>query len=238
MNFRLVNLHAYQGLPLRKVLSFEEVDPNSPLHTRALTITGYELRAQVSARPKSVAYELEILEDPPAVGTYEFLLIFGGVEYPIEIEVEAGELAKDLQAKFIAAVKGLLLALGVCAPSCMQAHEVVVAALWPGVAWSLALVSQPEADQVDVNLLQDNIPLAEFTVTSAVVIDQLEVTLLLPAAITGSIPAAGDGPYLWRLIGVKVTDPGDPEGDPPVAPTYDLDNVLPLARGHLTVGRA
>ena len=99
MNFRLVNLHAYQGLPLRKVLSFEEVDPNSPLHTRALTITGYELRAQVSARPKSIAYELEILEDPPAVGTYEFLLIFGGVEYPIEIEVEAGELAKDLQAK-------------------------------------------------------------------------------------------------------------------------------------------
>ena len=239
MNFRLVHLHAYQGLPLRRVLPFDEPDPVSPiLHTRALTITGYELQAQVSARPKSIAYALETLEDPPAPGTYEFLLIFGGVEYPFEIEVEEGELAKDLQAKFIAAVKGLLLALGVCAPSCMQAHEVVVAALWPGVFWSLALVSQPEPDQVEIKLLQDNAPLAEFTVTSQIVVDQLEITVLLPAAVTGSLPAAGDGPYLWRLVGVRVTDPGDPEADPPVAPTYDRDDVLPLARGHLTVGRA
>lgn len=133
MSFRLVHLHAYQGLPLRRVLSFDEQDPVSALHTRALTITGYELQAQVSARPKSVAYELQILEDPPAPGTYEFMLIYGGIEYPIEIEVLEGELAKDLQAKFIAAVKALLLALSVCAPSCAHANEVDIVALWPGV---------------------------------------------------------------------------------------------------------
>ena len=238
MMFRLVHLHAYQGLPLRKELSFEEQDPVSPLHTRALTITGYELQAQVSARPKAVAYELEILADPPKPGVYEFLVVFGGVEYPISITVEPGELAKDLQAKFIAAVQALLLGLSVCPPSCSQAHEVDVVYPWPGVEWSLALVSQPEAGQVEVKKLQGNAPMAEFTVSSAVVVDQLVVTLLLPAAVTASIPAAGDGPYLWRLVAVRVTDPGDPEGDPPVAPTYDRDDILPLARGHLTVGRA
>lgn len=236
--FRLVHLHAYHGLPLRKVLRFDEQDPVSPLHTRALTITGYELQAQVSARPKAVAYELAILKDPPKPGPYVFKLIFGGVEYSLTITVVAGELAKDLQTKFIAAVQALLLGLSVCPPSCSQAHEVDIVYPWPGVEWSLALVSQPEAGQVEVKKLQGNAPLAEFTVSSAVVVDQLEITLLLPAAVTGSLPAAGDGPYLWRLVAVRVTDPGDPEADPPVAPTYDRDDILPLARGHLTVGRA
>lgn len=236
--FRLVHLHAYQGLPLRKVLRFDEQDPVSPLHTRALTITGYELQAQVSARPKAVAHELAILEDPPKPGPYVFKLIFGGVEYSLTITVVAGELAKDLQTKFIAAVQALLLGLSVCPPSCSQAHEVDIVYPWPGVEWSLALVSQPEAGQVEVKKLQGNAPLAEFTVSSAAVVDQLEITLLLPAAVTGSLPAAGDGPYLWRLVAVRVTDPGDPEADPPVAPTYDRDDILPLARGHLTVGRA
>lgn len=238
MIFRLAHLHAYQGLPLRKVLRFDEQDPVSPLHTRALTITGYELKAQVSARPKAVAYELGILKDPPKPGAYVFALVFGGIEYSLTITMLPGELAKDLQAKFIAAVQGLLLGLSVCPPSCSQAHEVDVVYPWPGVEWSLALVSQPEAGQVEVKKLQGNAPMAEFTVSSAVVVDHLEVTLLLPAAVTGSIPAAGDGPYLWRLVGVRVTDPGDPEGDPPVAPTYDRDDVLLLARGHITVGRA
>jgi len=238
MIFRLVNLHAYQGLPLRKVLSFDEQDPVSALHTRALTITGYELQAQVSARPKAVAYELKILEDPPKPGVYEFMVVFGGIEYPISITLLPGELAKDLQTKFMAAVAALMLGLSICPPSCMQAHEVDIAFPWPGVEWSIALVSQPEEGQVEIDKLQGNAPMAEFAVTSEVVVDQLVITLLLPAAVTGSIPAAGDGPYLWRLIAVKVTDPGDPDADPPVAPTYDRDDVLPLARGYLTVGRA
>lgn len=238
MIFRLVNLHAYQGLPLRKVLSFDEQDPVSALHTRALTITGYELQAQVSARPKAVAYELVILEDPPAPGVYEFAILFGGVVYPISITLDEGELAKDLQTKFIAAVQALLLGLSVCPPSCSQAHEVDVVYPWPGVEWSLSLVDQPEPDQVEVKKLQGNAPMAEFTVSSTVVADQLNVTLLLPAAVTASIPAAGDGPYLWRLVAVRVTDPGDPMDDPPVPPTYDRDDILPLARGHLTMGRA
>lgn len=236
--FRLVNLHAYQGLPLRRVLNFEEQDPISALHTRPLTITGYELVAQVSARPKAIAYELEILEDQPATGDYEFLLVFGGVEYPFTVTVEEGDTAKDMQAKFIAAVKALMLGLSVCPPSCMEAYEVDIVYPWPGVVWSLALLSQPEPDQVEVDKVQDNAALANFTITSQVVGDQLAITLLLPAAVTASIPAAGDGPYLWRLIGIRVTDPGDPNADPPVAPTYDRDDVLLLARGHLTVGRA
>ncbi len=140
--FRLVHLHAYQGLPLRKVLSFDEQDPVSAPHTQALTITGYELQAQVSARPKAVAYELKILEDPPAPGVYEFLVIFGGVQYPISITLEQGDLAKDLQTKFMAAVKALMLGLSICPPSCMQAHEVDIVYPWPGVEWSIEVVSR------------------------------------------------------------------------------------------------
>lgn len=235
---KIVNLHAYQGLPLQYSLRFEEQDPGSPLHTRPLTITSRMLRAQVSARPKSKAYEINILEESPAVGTYEFLINFGGVDYPIEVELEAGEGAKELQAKIIAAIKGLLLALAVCAPHCSDVYEINVVSPWPGVEWTLALVDQPEDDQVEVEVVQDNAPLAIFTVTSSVVVDQLVVAMLLPAAVTAVLPAAGDGPYRWHLTAIKVTDPGDPDADPPVAPTLDRDDQLLLARGHLTVGRA
>jgi hypothetical protein len=226
MFLRTINLHVYQGLPWSKTITFEEQDPTSPLHTRALDIDGRVLRAQIDARPKAKAYGIKILQDPPEPGTYVFMLIYAGVEHELEILLLTGELAKDLQAKIIAAIKDLHLALSACAEKCSNAFEIVVAAPWPGLEWSLSLVSQPAAGQVEVDLLQANEPLVEFAVTSAVVNDKLAVTLALTTAKTGAIPAAGDGPYRWRL-----TAPASGVVD-------DLEDQLLLAHGLVTIGRA
>lgn len=226
---RTVQLKVYQGLPFSKDISFEEQDPASPLHTRPLDITGRTLVATVSAKPKSKAYELKILDPNPLPGVYEFLLTYGGNDYEFEVELLEGEGAKDLQEKIIKAIKGLGLGfvIGVCAPSCADAYEIVIAGLWPGLDFTLEIVDQPVADppedQIELDILQDNIPLAEFAVASEVVEDQLVVTLKMSGAVTGGIPAAGDGPYLWRLLA-----PLD----------LDAEDVLLLARGHLVVGRA
>ena len=240
---RIVHLKANPGLPLVKKLYFDEPDPNSPLHTRPLTVTDYTLVAVVGSPPKSKAYEIEILQDPPAPGIYEFMIIFMGVEYPFEVELLPGEGAKELQEKIIKAIKALGLGhvFAACAPSCAEAYEIVVAGWWPGLEFQLLLVSQPVTDppedQIDVDELQGNAPLAELTVTSQVVGDQLEITVKLSAAQTGGIPVAGDGPYRWHLTGVRVLDPGDPDADPPVLPTNDPDDVLELARGNLVMER-
>lgn len=226
MFLRIINLHVYQGLPWAKTIYFDEVDPTSPLHTRALNVDNRIVRAQIDARPKAKAYAIEILEDPPAPGTYVFLLIYAGVEYPLEIELLPGETAKDLQAKIIAAIKGLHLGLSACPEKCSNAFEIVVAAPWPGLEWFLSLVSQPEAGQVDVDLLQDNAPLVEFDITTTVVNDKLAVSMVLTTAKTGAIPAAGDGPYRWRMTAIL-----QGEGDIP-------DDQLLLAHGLVTIGRA
>ena len=225
MFLRTIHLALYQGLPFSKTINFDEQDPSSALHTRPLNIDGRNLRAQIDARPKAKAYGIVINADPPEPGVYVFLLIYAGIEHELEIELLPGELAKDLQAKIIAAIKDLHLGLSVCAEKCSNAFEIIVAAPWPGLEWSLALISQPGED-VDVNLLQDNTPLAEFTVSSEVVGDFLTVTLVLTFAQTGAIPAAGDGPYRWRL-----TAPAQGEGD-------NLNDQLLLAHGLLTIGRA
>lgn len=226
MFLRTINLHVYAGLPFSKAIRFEEEDPASTLHTRALDITGRTLKAQVDARPKAKAYEIEILEDPPAAGLYVFLIVYAGVEYEIEVTLEEGELAKDLQTLIIDAIKDLLLGLSACAAKCSNAFEIIVAAPWPGLEWTLSLVSQPEAGQVEVGIVQTNTPLVEFSVSSAVDVDQLVVTLTLTTAQTGGIPVAGDGPYRWRLTAVATVD--DVE---------DPDDALLLARGLLTIGR-
>lgn len=224
---RIVHLKVLQGHPFVKKLAFEEQDPTSELHTRPLTITGRTLVARVLAAPKSKAYEIKILKDSPAVGDYVFLLVYQGVEFPIEVEVLPGEGAKALQEKILAAIKalGLGFILGACAESCAEAHEIVVAGWWPGVEFTLTLVEQPEDDppQVDLDLLQGNIPLAVFTVTSEVVDDKREVTLKLGGTVTAGIPAAGDGPYRWHLIAPLAADP--------------TNDVLLLARGLLVVER-
>ncbi len=227
---RIVHLKMFQGFPLEKKLYFEEQDPNSALHTRPLTLTGRTLAAVIKAAPKSKADEIEILKDPPAPGIYEFLLTYMGVEYPIEVEVLPGEGAKELQAKIIAAIKalGLGFIIGVCAASCADAFEIVIAGWWPGVEFELELVSQPVTDppedQIELDIKQDNIPLAVFGVSSQVVVDQLEITLKLGADVTSGVPAAGDGPYLWHLIAPLTADPDN--------------DVLLLARGHIVVERA
>lgn len=226
MFMRTINLALYQGLPFSKTINFDEQDPTSPLHTRALNIDGRVLHARVDARPKAKAYGINILEDPPAPGVYVFLLVFAGVGHELQIEVLPGELAKDLQAKIIKAIKDLHLSLKACAEKCSDANQIVVAAPWPGLEWFLYLLSQPVDAQVDVEVLQDNAPLVEFTVTSEVVNDQLAVTLVLTTAKTGAIPAAGDGPYRWRLTAVA-----QGEGENP-------DDQLLLAHGLLTIGRA
>lgn len=226
MFLRVINLHLYHGLPFSKTINFEEVDPTSQLHTRALNIAGRNLRAQIDARPKATAYGIKILQDPPSPGTCVFLLIYAGVEYTLEIELLPGEIAKDLQAKIIDAIKALHLSLTACPETCSNAFEIVAAAPWPGLVWSLSLVSQPEAGQVEVELLQDNAPLVEFVVTSSVVNDKLAVSMVLTTAKTGAIPAAGDGPYRWRL-----TAPMAGEGD-------NLEDQLLLAHGLVTIGRA
>lgn len=227
---RTVHLKVYQGLPLEKKLRYEEPDPVSEFHTRPLTITGRTLVARIKAAPKSKAYEIVILKDPPAPGVYEFLLTYMGVEYPFEVELLPGEGAKELQEKIIAAIKalGFGFIFGVCAESCANNHEIVVAGWWPGVEFLLELVSQPVTDppedQVDVDILQDNAPLAVIAATSQVVGDQLEITLKLGGDVTAGIPAAGDGPYLWSLVAPLVADPDN--------------DVLLLARGYLLVERA
>lgn len=226
---RIVHLKAHPGLPLTKKLYFDEPDPESTLHTRPLDLTGRTLVAVISSPPKSKAYEIEILKDPPAPGIYVFKITYMGVEHLIEVEVLPGEGAKEFQEKIIKAIKalGLGLVFGVCAPSCADSHEVVVAGWWPGLEFLLELVSQPVTDppedQVDVDELQGNAPLAEFAVTSQVVDDQLEITIKLDGAVTSGIPVAGDGPYRWHLI-APLDD--DPTGD-----------VLELARGNLVMER-
>lgn len=227
MFLRTIHLTAYAGLPFSKIINFDEVDPASALHTRALDITGRTLKAQIDGRPKAKAYEIEILEDPPAPGDYEFLLIYAGIEHEVTVTLPAGGIAKDLQTLIIDAIKALLLSLNVCKETCSDTAVIEVASPWPGLEWSLALVSQPEAAQVDVDLVQDNAPLVAFTVSSAVVVDKLAVTLSLSTAQTGAIPVAGDGPYRWRLTAVAVD--GDVE---------DPDDALLLAHGMFTIGRA
>lgn len=230
MFLHTIHLKVYQGLPFAKAIALDETDPISPLHTRPLDITGRTLVAVINARPKSKAYELHILNPNPLPGTYSFLLIYGGKEYPFEVELEDHEGAKELQAKIIAAIKALGLGfyLGVCAPSCSDAYEIVIAGLWPGVDWTLEIVDQPVGDppddQIELAILQANIPVAEFTTTSQVVDDKLVVTLQLNGDATGGIPAVGDGPYIWRL-----TAPlnANPKGD-----------MLLLTRGHVVVERA
>lgn len=225
---RTINLALYQGLPWSKTIAFEEQDPTSPLHTMAPDMNGRILKAQIDARPKAKAYGIEILEDPPEPGTYVFLLVYAGIEHTLEIELLPGELAKDLQAKIIKAIKDLHLGLSACAEKCSDAFYIVVAAPWPGLEWFLTLDSQPADAQVDVELLQDNAPLVEFDITSAVVNDKLAVTLVLTAAETAAIPAAGDGPYRWRLTAVALGE-GDAENP---------DDQLLLAHGLVTIGRA
>lgn len=226
---RIVHLKAHPGLPLVKKLAFEQVDPQSPLHTMALSLTGRTLLAQVSAPPKSKAYEIEVLKDPPAPGDYVFLLVYMGVEHEISVELLQGEGAKQLQSKLIAAIKalGLGFILGACATSCSDAHEIVVAGWWPGVDFTLSLVEQPTTDppedQVDIDVLQDNAPIAVFSTSTQVVDDMQVITLKLDGETTAGIPTAGDGVYRWHLIATLDTDP---TGD-----------VLELARGHLVMER-
>lgn len=226
---RIVHLKAHPGLPLAKKLYFDQTDPQSPLYTQALDIAGRTLVALMAAPPKSKAYEIEILKDPPAPGPYVFKLTYMGVEYLIEVELLEGEGAKELQEKIIKAIKelGFGFIFGVCAPSCAEAHEIIIAGWWPGVEFELELVSQPVTDppedQVDIDELQDNAPLAEFEVTSQVVDDKLEITIKLDGKVTAGIPVAGDGPYRWHLIAPLDLDP---TGD-----------VLELARGNLVMER-
>jgi hypothetical protein len=227
MFLRTIHLTLFQGLPYSRVLKFDEQDPTSALHTRALNITGRTLRAQIDARPKAKAYGIELPQDPPEPGVYVFLVMWGGSGYPLEIELLPGELAKDLQAKIIAAIKELHLGLSACPEKCSNAHEIIVAAPWPGLDWTLDLTGQPEGGLVDVEVLQDNAPLVEFTVSSEVIVDQLAVTLSLTAAQTGVIPAAGDGPYRWRLTAPAI------DGE-----DIDPDDQLLLAHGLVTIGRA
>lgn len=222
---RTIHLALYQGLPFSKTINFDEPDPTSALHTRPLDIDGRNLRAQIDARPKAKAYGIELFNDPPPPGYYVFTLIYAGTEYTLPIELLPGELAKDLQAKIIAAILALRLGLSACAATCSDAFKIEVAAPWPGLQWSLALLFEESEGQVEVNLLQDNTPLAEFEVSSEVVGDFLAVTLVLTFAQTGAIPAAGDGPYRWRL-----TAPAQGEGD-------NLNDQLLLAHGLLTIGR-
>jgi hypothetical protein len=226
MFLRTINLHLYQGLPWAKTVYFEEQDPSSPLHTRALDIDGRVVRAQIDARPKAKAYKIEILEDPPAPGTYVFVLTYAGVEYTLEIELLPGETAKDLQAKIIKAIKDLHLGLSACPEKCSNAFEIIVAAPWPGLEWLLQLLFQPADAQVDVEVVQDNAPLVEFDITTTVVDDKLAVSMVLTTAKTGAIPAAGDGPYRWRMTAVL-----QGEGD-------IIDDQLLLAHGLVTIGRA
>lgn len=225
MFMRTIHLALYQGLPFSKALKFDEQDPTSPLHTRALDITGRTLRAQIDARPKAKAYNIEILEDPPEPGLYVFLLIWAGNGYPLEITLLPGEGAKDLQAKIIEALKGLHLGLSICPEKCSNAFEIVVAAPWPGLDFTLALTGSPDSDVV-VEVLQDNEPLVEFAVTSEVVVDKLVVTLTLTVAKTSAIPVAGDGPYRWRLTAPAV------DGE-----DINQDDALLLAHGLVTIGR-
>jgi hypothetical protein len=84
-------------------------------------------------------------------------------------------------------------------------------------------VTDPPEDQVDVDELQGNAPLAEFEVNSQVVGDQLEITIKLDGEVTSGIPVAGDGPYRWHLIAPL---DADPTGD-----------VLELVRGNLVMER-
>lgn len=225
MFMRTVHLTVFQGLPFSKVLKFDEQDPTSPLHTRALDITGRVLVAQIDARPKAKAYNIEIIADPPQPGLYVFLVIWAGAGYPLEITLLPGEGAKDLQTKIIKAIKDLHLGLSVCPEKCSNAFEIVVAAPWPGLDFELAITGSPN-NEVLVEVLQDNTPLVEFVVTSEVVVDKLVVTLTLTTAKTGAIPAAGDGPYRWRLAAPAV------DGE-----DYNFDDAILLAHGLVTVGR-
>lgn len=222
--FQLVQaLTAYQGLPLVHTFRFDEVDPNAPDYTRPLDLTGRTLSAQLRGRPKVKVKKLEVLEDPPAPGTYEFKVVIGGVEYPFEVEIEAGDTAIDFIEKFLEALADLDLEVKACAETCGAAGEVIIAWPWPGVEWDLVLVSQPEPGQVEVNNVQAaDVVLATFTISTGTDGDYTTITIKLTGTQTGALPAAGDGPFSYRLIATKNSDATD---------------VLLLARGHLIVGR-
>lgn len=221
--FRVIQaLTAYQGLPLVHKFLFDEPDPNAPIYTRPLDLTGRTLSAQLRGRPKLGVKKLIVLEDPPAPGVYVFIFTVGGVEYTFEVTIEAGETAIDFIEKFEKAIAALDLDLKACAETCGAEGEVIVAWLWPGVPWDLVVDSQPAPDQVEIQDVQAaDVLLATFAVSTAIEGDYTAITLKLTGAKTSGLPAAGDGPFSYRLI---ATDDQD-----------DTD-VLLLARGHLVVG--
>ncbi len=202
------NLLVYQGLPFSQVFRFDEPDPTAPQYTQPLDLTGYTLVGQVEAQPKVKAYGIDILADPPAPGLYVLALVYMGVTYTMEIEVLPGETAKELQEKILKALKNLDLPLSACAPSCADAWHIVAAWYWPGVEWSLDIVSQPD-DDLDIDVQQENIPLLEFAEAAVVDGDYTKVTLTLTSEQTAGLPMAGDGPLRWRLVAVNDINPQD-----------------------------
>jgi hypothetical protein len=222
--FRVVQaLTAYQGLPLVQKFLFDETDPTAPQYTRPLDLTGRTLAAQLRGRPKVKVKKLEVLEDPPAPGVYQFKVTLGGAEYPFSITIEVGDTAIDFIEKFLDAIGDLDLEVKACAETCGTEGEVIIAWPWPGVEWDLVLVSQPEPDQIEVDNVQAaDVVLATFAVTTATEGDYTAITLKLTGTQTGALPMAGDGPFSYRLT---ATDDGD------------ATDVLLLARGHLLIGR-
>lgn len=223
MTWKIIKaLLAWAGLPLKVSFKFREPDPTCPVYEQALDLTGRTLVATVRGRAKAIAYEVLIKSDPPTPGIYVFELVYAGTTYTITIEVLEGWTAKDLQAALIKELAALLLPwLIFCPKSCADVSELMVFTLFPGVYFTLAIVSQP-GDDVEINQKQADDPLLEMAASAQVVGDDQVITLVLSAEQTAALPPT-DGPYDYALIAAKNGDPTD---------------VLFLARGTLLIERS
>lgn len=208
MKFQQIqNLLIWAGLPYKHVLKFQQADPDCPSFKVALEVAeGFDLKAAIKGKAKAKAYLLE-LDDPPTPGEYVLELLWGDDVHPLTITVEPGDNAPEVIEKIEKAIEALLIEyLKVCPKKC-GAAALYVLGLWPGLIFSLRIVSQP-GDDLELELLQDDAALEVFTVSSAVVGDYLEVTLKLSAKATAVLPPT-DGPYDWSLIALHEDDPAD-----------------------------
>lgn len=220
--FRQVQaLSVFQGLPLQHTFLFDE--PDDCGYILPLSLTGRTVTAQLRGRPKAKVMQVNVV-DPPTPGVYEFQIVLGGVAYPFEFELEAGESAQDWVKKFKAALNALALDLSLCAETCGAEGEIIVAGIWPGQVWTLVLVDAPDPTEVEIEEIQPpDVLLATFTVTTGTndAGTKTTVRISLTGTQTSGLPMAGSGPLNYRVLATDNVDPND---------------VLFLARGHLLVG--
>lgn len=223
MTWKIIKaLLAWAGLPLKVQFKYREPDPDCPGYEVPLDLTDRTLVATVRGRAQAIAYEVEILADPPAPGIYVFELKYAGQTYTITIEVLPGWTAKDLRDALMKELAALLLPwLLFCPKSCAAVSELMVFSLFPGVFFELSIVSQPD-DDVQIDQKQADDPLLTMAASAQIQGDDQVVMLSLSAEQTAALPP-GDGPYDYAVIAVQGGDPTD---------------VLFLARGTLLVERS